>query len=693
MKRLFLFFLLFIFTCFRLFAQTDKTYNNGATVDPIIFSGTQCFYTWVNDNPNIGLAATGTGNIPAFTAINNTNSPIVATITATPNISGLAYITNNNINTVSVIDLATNSVVKTIAVGATPTGVAVNPINDQVYITNSFEKSVSVINTLDNTVKATIPVGSYPFSVHVRRDGQRAYVPSYNEDNIYVINTTTNTVIGKLPGGSQPLIITSNSDASRLYIANQHAGSNDPTIVTIVNTQTGNIISTLNVGYQPYDIVCSPDDKWVYVSLYDGNKISVISTATNTIVGTISPGFYPKHLALSADGSLLYVRAYTNTSNGALKVISTANYTTLASVPLPDQGSTGLSVSPDGKRIVLVNQVQATATIVDLTSNTIVANVATLGKGSLGIGNFILGGNNCAPVTFKITVNPSAIISTSGNMSAMTTNYGTASSSTLFMISGQWLTSAITITAPTGFELSIDNINFSNAITYSNVSGTVTNEKVYVRLKSGIAAGTYSGSITLRANTAADVNIAIPQSEVKPVLLTVKAEDKTRVFGKPNPTFTATYSGFVNSENQSALTALPVFATLANDSSPIGQYPITIGGAVANNYTFNYIDAILTITEVPVVNNSNGSLGIPNTFTPNGDGINDTWNISNLKNTTINTITIFNRYGQEVFFSKGSSGTWDGNHNNKGVPDGVYYYIITTNTKGLTFSGNLTVLR
>ncbi|MCC9074333.1 DUF11 domain-containing protein [Flavobacterium sp. F-65] len=45
-------------------------------------------YSWVNDNPNIGLAAAGTGNIPAFTAINNDHFTAIATITVTPTANG-----------------------------------------------------------------------------------------------------------------------------------------------------------------------------------------------------------------------------------------------------------------------------------------------------------------------------------------------------------------------------------------------------------------------------------------------------------------------------------------------------------------------------------------------------------------------------------------------------------------------------
>src|SRR5204862_643874 len=57
--------------------------------------------------------------------------------------------------------------------------------------------------------------------------------------------------------------------------------------------------------------------------------------------------------------------------------------------------------------------------------------------------------------------------------------------------------------------------------------------------------------------------------------LLVKANDASRVFGAPNPTFLATYSGFVNSENESVLTGSPSLPTPATPSSPLGPYTLT----------------------------------------------------------------------------------------------------------------------
>ncbi len=72
---------------------------------------------------------------------------------------------NRNNNSVSVIDTATNTVVATAPVGATPTGVTVNPIGTFTYVANSASNTVSVISSATNTVVATIPVGSSPLAI------------------------------------------------------------------------------------------------------------------------------------------------------------------------------------------------------------------------------------------------------------------------------------------------------------------------------------------------------------------------------------------------------------------------------------------------------------------------------------------------------------------------------------------------
>ena len=69
-------------------AVPNQVACNGASTSPVNFSspttGGTLVYNWTNDNPGVGLAASGTGNIASFLPVNNTAFPVTATITVTP---------------------------------------------------------------------------------------------------------------------------------------------------------------------------------------------------------------------------------------------------------------------------------------------------------------------------------------------------------------------------------------------------------------------------------------------------------------------------------------------------------------------------------------------------------------------------------------------------------------------------------
>jgi gliding motility-associated-like protein len=87
------------------------------------------------------------------------------------------------------------------------------------------------------------------------------------------------------------------------------------------------------------------------------------------------------------------------------------------------------------------------------------------------------------------------------------------------------------------------------------------------------------------------------------------------------------------------------------------------------------------------------SVKIPNAFTPNGDGVNDLWDIRNLSNYTQCTVAVFNRYGQKVYFSQGYAKAWDGTQNGSALPSGTYYYVIHLKPNEPPVSGAVTILK
>jgi len=83
----------------------------------------------------------------------------------------------------------------------------------------------------------------------------------------------------------------------------------------------------------------------------------------------------------------------------------------------------------------------------------------------------------------------------------------------------------------------------------------------------------------------------------------------------------------------------------------------------------------------------------PNVFTPNGDNINDTWQIKYLESYPGCEVEVFNRYGQKVFHSTGYSSPWNGTYNGQPLPAATYYYIINPKNGRAPANGSVTIIR
>ncbi len=86
---------------------------------------------------------------------------------------------------------------------------------------------------------------------------------------------------------------------------------------------------------------------------------------------------------------------------------------------------------------------------------------------------------------------------------------------------------------------------------------------------------------------------------VTKALLTITAENKTKIYGAKLPDYTVQYAGLVNGDTASVVSGLSFQAT-ASTASPVGQYAIVPIGALAANYSFQFAEATLTVTRAPL---------------------------------------------------------------------------------------------
>jgi gliding motility-associated-like protein len=233
------------------------------------------------------------------------------------------------------------------------------------------------------------------------------------------------------------------------------------------------------------------------------------------------------------------------------------------------------------------------------------------------------------------------------------------------------------------YQWRVNGVNIGvNSSTFSS-SGLSNNDKITCKLISNAPCTLPDTAIS---NTATFILRSAVTSSI-----TITSSANTFCPGSP-VTFTATavtpdsilaYQWKVNGINT------------GNNSQTFTSTKLTDGDSVTCNLITTSKCGVNTVTSnaISLIAQSGCVVIIPNTFTPNGDGINDYWNVPVFQKNKYFTVNIFDRYGTLVFSSVGYGTPWDGTYNGKSLPVGTYYYIIDPKNGGNKLTGPLTILR
>jgi len=202
----------------------------------------------------------------------------------------------------------------------------------------------------------------------------------------------------------------------------------------------------------------------------------------------------------------------------------------------------------------------------------------------------------CGPTShFRPTVYspppPGPEITVGGSIDGQGSTFGSPSYPVgQFQLSGSLLTAGITVTAPDGFEISLDEVSgYDDSIVVGAV-GTLGETTVYVRLTSTTAAGGYSGDVTLTSPGATDRTISIPQSWVDPREVVIEADNQSKTYGDADPALT--YS----TDDDEASSFSYTGALERQSGENVGTYTISRGSLdIGSNYSIQFTNATLTI--------------------------------------------------------------------------------------------------
>lgn len=384
----------------------DQAFCHGFSTQPVDFTGIPDLgvnYFWTNSEPLAGTPHYGFGDLPSFVTHNDNVIPTIARFRVTP-ITGpaMAYITNTQGNSITIINLATNTIVTTIP-ATSPRGIAVSPNNERFVVANQVAgaPTATVYNASVNlpvrTFRVGATTGANPSGVALNHTGTQGYVTNPGENRVTLIDPVMpDSVLTRISVGTAPIGIAVAPDSSTIYVANN--GSDN---VSIIHPVLNRVIATIPVGVDPFGVAITPDGRFVYVTNQGDDDVMVISTATYTVIDTIPVGTRPAGIAINPAGTRAYVA---NQGSNNVSVINLLTNTVIgAPISVGGNGTNpiGISVSYDGTRVVVANNgtftppiVNASASIINALTNTVITNIVTgTSVGSYSLGNFITPGS------------------------------------------------------------------------------------------------------------------------------------------------------------------------------------------------------------------------------------------------------------------------------------------------------------
>jgi gliding motility-associated-like protein len=277
-------------------------------------------------------------------------------------------------------------------------------------------------------------------------------------------------------------------------------------------------------------------------------------------------------------------------------------------------------------------------------------------------------GQTCSnPVTKQVTVYPNPIIRLSANNTPIVANGNTPANVSLCnegspvqIVEGKSIYTGTGVFTGPG----ISSTGLFNPKTAE--TGTFTINYLFTAAATGC---TYITSFKITVNPTPVVSLPSQYTVLEGSQVTIRA-----VAALEGGNFTYQWSPSVGLSSDKI--ASPV-VTVSEDT----KYTITVTSDKGCSAT---AQTMVHVLKVPVV---------PNAFTPNNDGINDTWDIKYLNAYPKAVVEIFNRYGNRVFQSYGYTTPWDGRFNGADMPVGTYYYIISPNSGRKPITGYLTIIR
>jgi len=319
---------------------------------------------------------------------------VLTMLAVSPAHAYLAYASNEKDNTVSVIDLATMQVLKTVPTGQRPRGMALTSDGARLLVCLGDSNRIDIFNTNTWEVIGSIDTPDPEYAALRQPENNPLYVSNENNALITVWNIDTQKMLVQMPTGVEPegmavspdglLVVNTTETTNMAQFFSYATGKNLANVlvpprprwaafthdggqvwvsselggtVTVIDTRTFKILDTIHFEVaglrstfiQPVGINITDDDKLAFVALGPANRVAVVSVPEHKVLSYVSTGqsVYnatvrkyllvgqrPWHMAFTPDGKFLL------TANGLsndVSVIRISDLRVINTIPVGQQ--------------------------------------------------------------------------------------------------------------------------------------------------------------------------------------------------------------------------------------------------------------------------------------------------------------------------------------------------------------------
>jgi hypothetical protein len=509
-------------------------------------------------------------------------------------------LTVNQANTTTTLASSANTSVSNESVTFTATVAAVSPGAGTPTGTVTFMDGTTVLDT------ETLSGGTASFSTAALAVGSHPITAVYSGDPDFVASTSaalTQQVNDLNPTNLQSVITAAQTSGGTVTLTAPTTNTLTNTLATITNlpantTGTDTVDLSNNTTYQLQD--SSGNTIPIVASAPSGTTLTIRCSSGNATVYDLQAAGGNVDIHGSSDGTITVVG-----TSPALTV--TGGQVTIGSGVTLFTATAAPTILVRGGSLTIRNSTIQESTGSAQAAILIIGGTVNLGSPADPGGN-VINVNGTGELVHNTT---SSTVPDVGNtlelngapLSSSDLSFTALGSSAVSSVYGQsvTLTAAVRAANP-GDGMPTGTVDFIDTTTGADLGTAPASSGVAQLTTAALAAGSHAISAHYLGDGHFAFSLDTLTQSITPAPLTVTANTATKVYGQPNPTFSASFRGFVLAQDARVLGGTLTFSTPATPASHVqsGGYPVTPGGFTSTNYAITFVNGTLTITPAPL---------------------------------------------------------------------------------------------